>query len=591
MRVGAAALCLGLAVLGSSVAAPLASARTYAPAPPTGTSWVDNPDGTHTFWLDPPSGGTKIKGYTYDTPNYNRILIRERGLALELGATEQTVGVHAGQLTLPGMDEADGNWVRRIAARWRARGTTAQRVAGKMGWPGSPVTSDPAPAERSFMRLTNSLRRFQVRAGVMPSFGAAMTAIGRVSMAATAFTVGLSIGTKIDELFGWPSFNGAGHVGYCTTGSPCTGFITPATGGDVIPGWTAHTWPSGTVQAWGWSSPTLGGADIFQTFKTGDGSGCESDPAAPAEFTELGFGSTTGQRCTFAVPAHVYVRGAEDIATSIPQELTGCGASVCRSMAAPSAVTGTALSAVATPDGGTDQDLIMAVMGGSFASPGLQPGEKVAPLQESGDTPDPAVGAPLTETPTDPSLLTIPAIEIGTDTYSSYLAKLTALGLVGSLVLLTDTTSDPAVGPDKVSATVPAAGLQVAVGDTVQVRVNPSTAPDPDAVVGGGGGCTPWVSPNLNLSPLNVGLLDKFPFAVPGFIADVFGDWVDYPGTAPSIHMPFPETADGVTIDFSIWDDSMPVWRIMALFSSFIGLAWFFGGILLGWGGGAASED
>jgi hypothetical protein len=97
-------------------------------------------------------------------------------------------------------------------------------------------------------------------------------------------------------------------------------------------------------------------------------------------------------------------------------------------------------------------------------------------------------------------------------------------------------------------------------------------------------GCGPNV-PAIDLDPLKVAIGDKFPFAVPGWTLGILQSWVS-DAQAPRFRVPFPFADPDPIIDMGWWDDAMPIWRGTMLFVSFIGLAWAFLGMALGFGRG-----
>lgn len=170
----------------------------------------------------------------------------------------------------------------------------------------------------------------------------------------------------------------------------------------------------------------------------------------------------------------------------------------------------------------------------------------------------------------------IPAPEVG-ETYDTYVARLVALGHVGTItrVDLTDTTMVATAGPNAVTGTIPATGTTVGPSSEIAVRVNPATAP-PIVEGGGGGSCESWTNPNLNLSPLQRAIPENtFPFYVPVWIYESVSNWV---GTAvtPEFTLPFPG-GNEVEISLEMFDSAAAVIRPVILGVSIVslGLAFF----------------
>jgi hypothetical protein len=111
----------------------------------------------------------------------------------------------------------------------------------------------------------------------------------------------------------------------------------------------------------------------------------------------------------------------------------------------------------------------------------------------------------------------VPAIGYGHETATEYKARIEGEGWSKVEVkTLTEAATDPHIGPNQASYTVPAAGDETAPGKATDITVeaNPSTAPAPE---GGGGISGPTIPP---LKFLEVPTpCDKFPFGVPCWLA------------------------------------------------------------------------
>lgn len=189
----------------------------------------------------------------------------------------------------------------------------------------------------------------------------------------------------------------------------------------------------------------------------------------------------------------------------------------------------------------------------------------------------------------NPSTLPVLVPEPGAqETYQEYLARLQALGLVGNVITLSDTSLDPTKGPGVVVSVVPSPGSRVVPGNTVAVKVNPETAPDP---VEGVDWQAPPV-PDIDLSPLGEHTpTDRFPFAVPSWVLGAIGGWSGS-GSCPSFDFGFPgwEQYSGhetkVTLDMCTLQPGVDVIRPVFAFAGLLLCMWFFMGAAMGFGGG-----
>ena len=123
----------------------------------------------------------------------------------------------------------------------------------------------------------------------------------------------------------------------------------------------------------------------------------------------------------------------------------------------------------------------------------------------------------------DPLPLAVPAPTPG-ETATAYTQRLQQLGLVGRVTTLTDLATDPGFGPSEVVRTSPQPGTRVQTGTTVDVTVNPTTAPPATSGLSSDCGLTP-PSTALNLGPisgLNLGTV--FPFSMIPLVVNALGD-------------------------------------------------------------------
>ena len=190
----------------------------------------------------------------------------------------------------------------------------------------------------------------------------------------------------------------------------------------------------------------------------------------------------------------------------------------------------------------------------------------------------------------NPATVTVPAPASG-EIGSAYTGDLHTAGLAESTTTLT--TADSRFGPNQVVSVSPAVGSSVATGSTVDVSVNPSTAPSPSGVVAppGPGGCSPWVVPSLDLSPLRVAIGTVFPFGILVWTYNALGMWSATP-VAPAFDFPMPSVVGDIHIDFAVLEPMMEVIRPVIVIGSLLLLVWWLAGAVLGFGnnGGGADE-
>lgn len=162
----------------------------------------------------------------------------------------------------------------------------------------------------------------------------------------------------------------------------------------------------------------------------------------------------------------------------------------------------------------------------------------------------------------------------------------------------------PHVGPNEVSHTVPKAGSQIDgepsadVGSrpSVQVYVNPQTAPPSGSPAGGGstqvpGGWAPPAVPAIDLSPLNVGAAcDVFPFGIPCYVIDSLANF-EAASSAPVLTMPLPLDQE-IVADLSVVEPTLLVVRPILLLGACLGLAlWLAGAAGIGGRGERSATD
>ena len=555
---------VGLSAVSSSGPTTTAQARTYNPPGSSAdySSWRQNADTTRTYW---DRSGKRL--WTYSDAEWTKLQNIAKGLAVDSGATGQ---VSTAVTTLDAATEAK---LQTYLAELRtSAGTTLPN-------PGTPTT---IPGyQRNTGYVVQGLVDAGEKVGSLPTKAQVFSALGKLSLGLTAFQIGIHIGTTIDHLMGWPALYGNSGPGYCTSGSPCPGFMQPVTPGSAITNVhgsaTITTWPADAVGAYGF---TLSGADTFANFNGTGFSGCGADPQLPGD------GSATllnlkSSRCTTTTNANfAYIKKTSVTYASAPkpQGVLSTPSGGWKSMAAPAALNSTGVGAAATPSGTTAADLFWWWVAGKTFSDHLT--SPVTTVTTSPDAPetgatDPA-GTPVPAAPTNPTTITIPAPDPAGETFAAYQARLVALGVLGTITqsTLTDATLDTAFGPDVAVRTSPAVGTSVAASTNVTVYVNPSTAP----AVAGSGSCSAWASPVLDLTPLtslNIGT--KFPFGLPSWIIGALSVF-DVSPVTPSwdFHFPYAGTGTNMTVDLAMFDSAMGSIRLVLLFSALVAMGWGF---------------
>ncbi len=176
-------------------------------------------------------------------------------------------------------------------------------------------------------------------------------------------------------------------------------------------------------------------------------------------------------------------------------------------------------------------------------------------------------------------------------TWTEYQSLLSGLGLSIKLGVVGQAAASPELGPNAVLTVNPQSGTRVAAGSTVEVIANPATIAAPSSAPSDNGIASPQEDaplPAIDLSPLNVGLADKFPFGVPGWVAGKLGGFGGGEACPVFEHdLPFDRKikADGCVIE-----PARAIYRPVLVVCSFLGLAWMFMGAAMGFGAGA-SED
>lgn len=112
------------------------------------------------------------------------------------------------------------------------------------------------------------------------------------------------------------------------------------------------------------------------------------------------------------------------------------------------------------------------------------------------------------------------------------------------------------------------------------------TFPPGMGVPGGGGGtCDPWLSAELDLSPLlDLELGDSFPFGVPAWLVDQADQLVASP-EAPSWAINVPSVGADYEIDLEPFDDYMSTMRTVLSWLLWVGTVWYVGASVLGFRG------
>lgn len=174
--------------------------------------------------------------------------------------------------------------------------------------------------------------------------------------------------------------------------------------------------------------------------------------------------------------------------------------------------------------------------------------------------------------------VTIPSPN-GDETYSQYITRLQAQGLVGTRV---DTAIDTSVGPDVVTGTTPAPGTRVTAGTTVEVKTNPANAPAPS-----NGFFTPPTIPAFSLPSVPLACT-TFPFGVPCWVKDLLSQWSGSPVTPSwTFHFPFQGDGETTTISMEMFDSYMGTIRTVAGIAICASMTWLFFSLAFG---GVASK-
>lgn len=185
------------------------------------------------------------------------------------------------------------------------------------------------------------------------------------------------------------------------------------------------------------------------------------------------------------------------------------------------------------------------------------------------------------------------------ETYSSYIARLTAAGYVGTASSsdLPEANLDPARGPHAVVRPDPAAGTRIAGDAPITVYLNPTDAPgstpgtetttnDGGPSTPGGSNCNGYLTASPDFTPLQGHSFNVFPFAIFGWISTGLGNWSST-GTAPVIDVPLPAWAGKhLVVDFAGIEPAMPVIRATITIGATLLLVWWLSTGLLGLRGG-----
>jgi hypothetical protein len=181
-------------------------------------------------------------------------------------------------------------------------------------------------------------------------------------------------------------------------------------------------------------------------------------------------------------------------------------------------------------------------------------------------------------------------------TWTEYQSALAELGLKIKLGVVGQAAASPELGANAVLTANPQPGERVASGSTVSVLANPpAMAPAagaaPAEAPADNGIASPQEDaplPAVDLSPLNVGLADKFPFGVPGWVAAKLGGFGGG-GSCPVFRQDLPFGRE-IEADGCVIEPARAIYRPVLVVCSFIGLAWMFMGAAMGFGAGSNEE-
>jgi hypothetical protein len=192
----------------------------------------------------------------------------------------------------------------------------------------------------------------------------------------------------------------------------------------------------------------------------------------------------------------------------------------------------------------------------------------------------------------DPTGLTIPS-PLSHETYEQYVGRLRAIGFVGTIskATVSDSRVDTARAPLEVITTDPLPGTKWAPDTGIEVQRNPATMP----AAGTGTGTASTgddlvdepvdpIVPEVDWSPLTNLNLDRFPFAVPGWVAGALGGFEGSDGCPGTAHYGLPYDKS-VAINWCLLQPMVDVFRPVFLLASFLALAWMFMGAAMGFGG------
>ncbi len=189
------------------------------------------------------------------------------------------------------------------------------------------------------------------------------------------------------------------------------------------------------------------------------------------------------------------------------------------------------------------------------------------------------------------------------ETYDEYVLRLQAEGWLGTATSTVLATEQAGYGPDAVVRITytplngtkktldplrwPQPGPQIELNDDIVIRYNPPTAPPAPTEgpgTGGGGETGPACDcPPIDLSPLNVGASEKFPFGIFGYVTGFFAQFGSST-SPPSFSIGKPAGLGGGTLtvtapEFTYKYVSDAVIKFVVVLSSI----WFAGTWLIGW--------